>query len=216
MHSTASVYRTLIICIIGFFSVSACGSQETESLGVQQFDASVMRGDRNTLSLTWDDLLPQGEERIIARLQNEYLADLSLKLSRLHPQTLAEAGRANNFAGVEEGSALDFMPQLGTFNVVEDLHETQVRVPGFVVPLQSDDINLYTEFLLAPYFGACIHLPPPPPNQIIYVRSTVPVRIADLQKAYFVKGELRGERIDSDLGNAAYTLSLDEIMHYSE
>lgn len=43
-----------------------------------------------------------------------------------------------------------------------------VRVAGFVVPL--DDLATgAAEFLLVPYYGACIHTPPPPPNQMVHV-----------------------------------------------
>ncbi|MFP3457944.1 DUF3299 domain-containing protein, partial [Psychrobacter sp. SIMBA_152] len=52
--------------------------------------------------------------------------------------------------------------------VVEALDGKKVRIPGYVVQLEGDADNV-TEFLLVPYFGACIHVPPPPPNQIIHV-----------------------------------------------
>ncbi|MGL4829805.1 MAG: DUF3299 domain-containing protein, partial [Vibrio sp.] len=55
--------------------------------------------------------------------------------------------------------------QLGT--VRTELNGSRVKIPGFVIPLEGDDQKV-TEFLLVPYFGACIHVPPPPPNQIIY------------------------------------------------
>ncbi|HTU52118.1 MAG TPA: DUF3299 domain-containing protein, partial [Acidobacteriaceae bacterium] len=45
----------------------------------------------------------------------------------------------------------------------------RVSIPGFMVPLE-DDLDVVTEFLLVPYAGACIHVPPPPPNQIVYVK----------------------------------------------
>ncbi len=53
--------------------------------------------------------------------------------------------------------------------VRNELNGSKVKIPGFVIPLEGDD-KAVTEFLLVPYFGACIHVPPPPPNQIIYVK----------------------------------------------
>ncbi len=49
------------------------------------------------------------------------------------------------------------------------LNKKLVSVPGFMVPLE-DDADQVSEFLLVPFAGACIHVPPPPPNQMIYVK----------------------------------------------
>ena len=51
-----------------------------------------------------------------------------------------------------------------------------IKIPGFAVPLEGDDgFEYIEEFLLVPYFGACIHVPPPPPNQVIHVILDAPV-----------------------------------------
>jgi len=51
-----------------------------------------------------------------------------------------------------------------------EFDQQNIRLPGFIVPLEFDDDMNISEFFLVPYFGACIHMPPPPPNQIIFVR----------------------------------------------
>ncbi len=56
--------------------------------------------------------------------------------------------------------------------VDEGLSGSQIRIPGYILPLKSDNDRRITEFLLVPWVGACIHTPPPPPNQMIHV--TVP------------------------------------------
>ena len=53
--------------------------------------------------------------------------------------------------------------------LVEELNGKQVRIPGYLLPLEVSGFKV-TEFLLVPYVGACIHVPPPPPNQIVYVK----------------------------------------------
>jgi hypothetical protein len=53
--------------------------------------------------------------------------------------------------------------------IVEDLNGRIVRMPGYLLPLDVIGAKV-TEFLLVPYIGACIHVPPPPPNQIVYVK----------------------------------------------
>ena len=69
--------------------------------------------------------------------------------------------------------------------VLEELNGQFVKIPGFVVPLEGT-AELTTEFLLVPYFGACIHVPPPPSNQIVYVtfKDGVPVQVT-LNKSSF-------------------------------
>lgn len=54
------------------------------------------------------------------------------------------------------------------------LHGTAVWLTGFVVPLDNPKQGI-REFLLVPYHGACIHTPPPPANQIVYVKLAAPV-----------------------------------------
>ena len=53
--------------------------------------------------------------------------------------------------------------------VDENLAGQRIRIPGYILPLASNDDRRITEFLLVPWVGACIHTPPPPPNQMIYV-----------------------------------------------
>ena len=53
--------------------------------------------------------------------------------------------------------------------LVEDLDGREIKIPGYALPLETSDTAV-TEFLLVPYVGACIHVPPPPPNQIVHVR----------------------------------------------
>src|SRR5580765_6488729 len=58
--------------------------------------------------------------------------------------------------------------------LAESMNNARIRIAGFVVPLEYVGDKV-TEFLLVPYFGACIHLPPPPPNQIIHVFAKQPI-----------------------------------------
>ncbi len=208
--------QTLLSLLLGVLLLSSCNDVDNAAKEVLAFDPAYLATQSNTTTLSWDDLLPVGEEAELSRQQREFYADLNSKLSGLRQQTLADAARQGGYDQIEEGSSLDYMPQLGTFNVVAELDEERVRIPGFIVPLQSDGIEKYTEFLLVPYFGACIHLPPPPPNQVVYVTSAVPVNIERLAEAFFVEGRLTTRRQDTEFGNSAYSLELDTIMFYDE
>lgn len=99
--------------------------------------------------------------------------------------------------------------------VVQALNGQRVRIPGFVVPLDNEG-GAIRDFLLVPYFGACIHTPPPPANQLIHVQPDKPVPGKWNMAPVWVSGELAVERYDSDLGNAGYRLRGVRVEEFKE
>lgn len=92
------------------------------------------------------------------------------------------------------------------------LQGKQVRVPGFVVPLE--DLNSSVkEFLLVPYYGACVHMPPPPPNQMIFVQFKSNMKVA-LFDAVWLEGMLEIIRVDSPYGVVGYRLQGRKLTPY--
>jgi len=91
----------------------------------------------------------------------------------------------------------------------------KVRLPGFVIPLERKGASV-TEFLLLPYFGACIHTPPPPANQIIHAVSARPRGRMHSMEAFWVSGTLEIRRSETDWGNAGYRLKVERIERYEE
>lgn len=73
--------------------------------------------------------------------------------------------------------------------VVEDLNGQKVRMPGYALPLEYDGRKV-KEFLLVPWVGACIHTPPPPPNQIVYVKLEKGIENAGRFTPVWVAGEM--------------------------
>ena len=73
--------------------------------------------------------------------------------------------------------------------VVEHLNGKQIRMPGYALPLEYTDKKI-TEFLLVPWVGACIHTPPPPPNQIVYVKLENGIENAGRFTPVWVTGEM--------------------------
>ncbi|MDR0225420.1 MAG: DUF3299 domain-containing protein [Burkholderiaceae bacterium] len=98
---------------------------------------------------------------------------------------------------------------------VASLEGRQARMPGFVVPLEGGSRGL-REFLLVPYFGACIHTPPPPANQIIHVRLDAPVKGFQSMSAVWVSGTLGLERSDSELGVSGYSMKARRVEKYQD
>ena len=71
-----------------------------------------------------------------------------------------------------------------------------------------------SEFLLVPYFGSCIHVPPPPPNQIVYVHNSKRAGIESIYEAYWITGKLHLQTKTTRLGSTAYELNADKIEVY--
>ncbi|NJD31970.1 MAG: DUF3299 domain-containing protein [Gammaproteobacteria bacterium] len=82
-----------------------------------------------------------------------------------------------------------------------------VRLPGFIVPLEIDAEGRVTEMFLVPFFGACIHVPPPPPNQIVYVVLAAPLPLESMTDAYWVTGRMKASSRSTRLGDSAYVIS---------
>jgi hypothetical protein len=95
---------------------------------------------------------------------------------------------------------------------LQQLLGKSVEVPGFIIPLE-DNSQRFDEFFLVPYLGACIHTPPPPPNQIVHVRMTNPID-GSLWDALWVKGNLRVGNTDSPFGKVAFQMIGESIRRF--
>jgi hypothetical protein len=140
--------------------------------------------------------MPEGEEERLAELYQSQMAMLY------------------SGGGIAEGSAGDTMVQIGTFNTVPALHETKVRIPGYTVPFEYGSKAEISEFLLVPYYGACLHAPPPPPNQTIFVMTDKPIMLKDLAQAVWIEGTIYTQTQESELADAAYTIKVDKVEVY--
>jgi hypothetical protein len=91
-------------------------------------------------------------------------------------------------------------------DTLKKLDGMKVRVPGFIVPLDDADVE-GAEFLLVPYYGACVHTPPPPPNQMAFVqmmgKKSVKLGLFD---AVWMEGTLKITNYDSPYGQVGFTI----------
>ncbi|CAH0524526.1 DUF3299 domain-containing protein [Vibrio hippocampi] len=142
--------------------------------------------DADVLTLDWIDLIPEAE-------RNQFNA-MGMPMPD-HSGMTAEQSK------------------LGT--VRQELNGSAVKIPGFVIPLEGDEEKV-TEFLLVPYFGACIHVPPPPPNQIIYVKFEQGAPIQQLWDVVYVVGQLKTESTTSDLAETGYLIDGIKIEPYDD
>lgn len=95
--------------------------------------------------------------------------------------------------------------------VIENLDGTKLKLPGFVVPLEADGEKV-SEFLLVPYYGACIHVPPPPANQTVYVKLPEnQAKVMEVFETVWVSGTLSAKSFDSDLATAGYQIDAAKV-----
>ncbi|MBC7211150.1 DUF3299 domain-containing protein [Pseudomonas mosselii] len=145
--------------------------------------------------LDWPALIPEGAPVIPPQLTPLH------DLSQISDALSAEAAPAAR-------------QQAPNAPVVKALDGQQVKIPGYIVPLEVSDEGRTTEFLLVPYYGACIHVPPPPSNQIVHIFSEMGVRIEDLYQPYWIEGTMQVKASSSELADAGYQMEAEKIYAY--
>lgn len=91
-----------------------------------------------------------------------------------------------------------------------------IRLGGYPVPLETDAQGRSTLFFLVPYPGACIHVPPPPPNQLVLVRYPEGIELEDIYAPLWVSGTLKVEQVSNELADAAYALDAGQVRMVEE
>ena len=149
----------------------------------------------------WEDLVPADFVP-----PEDPLAEMSLdELNKLYDgsdESMAELARFDQL--------MSYAP------VVPELDGRAVSIPGFVVPLDFDGQTRMDEFLLVPYYGACIHMPPPPANQVLHATSESTVEIEDTYRPVVLSGVLRTETVTSDLAEAGYRIEVTGVAPFEE
>lgn len=187
MKMTSTIQWAAVI----FLAASPSFALDTPKPADQQSQKAKAANPNEPRTLEWPDLIPP-EERDRPRIGS----------IRARPLFDDESGPA----AAQEGSS----------GVNKSLDRKLVKLPGFIVPLAVDKKQMITEFLLVPYFGACIHVPPPPPNQIVYVKSSNPIHVNTMYDAVWVSGELRTLQASTGLATASYSLTASKIEKYEE
>lgn len=182
--------RQLLITVPVTLLIAAGASS---SLALEQGKAASTRPVKTAAGapreLDWDQLIPQASRGAFSA---------------------APAVPAHDYLG-EAGPAAQ---QPLDFNVEKSLDGARVKLPGFIVPLDIGKDGLVSEFFLVPYFGACIHVPPPPPNQIVYVTLSKGIALDSIYEAYWITGKMSLAKKSTRLGAAAYTIAGESVEVY--
>ena len=117
---------------------------------------------------------------------------------------------------LEDEQAQRYQQALVSTRVIDEFDGKPIRIPGFIVPLEQNEEQKATAFFVVPYFGACLHMPPPPPNQILYVEYKEGIAIENLYDPYWFEGTVKIDNHESALGTSAYSLVLDSFALYEE
>ncbi|MDH4390180.1 MAG: DUF3299 domain-containing protein [Aquabacterium sp.] len=147
--------------------------------------------------IRWDDLVPKGWD----------------------PTKAFKDQGMTNLAALNDGDpkAAALMAQLreawDNAPTEPQLNGTRVKLPGYLVPLEEVAAG-HTEFLLVPYFGACIHTPPPPANQIVLVVPAKPAGGFRSMDTVWVSGILKTTRNNSPMGTSGYRLETALVERY--
>ena len=95
----------------------------------------------------------------------------------------------------------------------ESLDGSYIKMPGFIIPFDIG-VKGVTEFMLVPYTGACIHMPPPPANQLVMVNAKTPWPSDDLWNPFWVIGMMRMQLQTTDFGQTGYAIVADQMEVY--
>ena len=128
------------------------------------------------------------------------------------PAALHDLSKLADALAAESGPAAS--QQSVAAPVVKALDSQQVKLPGYIVPLDVTEEGRVIEFLLVPYFGACIHVPPPPPNQIVHVKTELGVLMDNLYQPFWVEGPLRVENTSTEIAETGYQMDASKIYPY--
>ena len=155
-------------------------------------------------TVDWDELMPPGYVEELEKLAEESMFGVSDIFS--FDDDTDEAQKA-----YEEMRAL-----LSSAPIVPELNNQNVKIPGFIVPLDFDFVTeTFQNFLLVPYFGACIHTPPPPSNQIVYVTAKEKLDQNWLDYAIWASGTLSTESKSNEYGIAGYSMDNATLEEYT-
>ncbi|GHS79682.1 DUF3299 domain-containing protein [Pseudomonas kermanshahensis] len=145
----------------------------------------------------WLELMPKSDQKALEQMP---------EIDHNSPEAM---GTFTDKGGLKQSKGLPAV--MYSTKTVAAMNGKQIRLGGYPVPLESDAKGNSTLFFLVPYPGACIHVPPPPPNQLVLVRYPKGLKIDDIYTPLWVSGALKVEKVSNDLADAAYALDAQKV-----
>ena len=168
----------------------------------------------NMTTIEWEDLMPppaEGDTLTLNDLNSEdWLGPKVDAPNDGSDVTEMSDPRDPKTQGAHQGN---IRPAQQTAPVIKKYDGKRIRLAGYVVPLDFKASKI-TEFLLVPYVGACIHVPPPPTNQVVFVTTKTPVAVSGLFDPVYVSGTMSLGKSQTALAEAGYRIDATKIVPY--
>jgi len=158
-------------------------------------------------TIEWTDLIPPEELEILLNPPSY--------ISEIEDGSVEDQISSQLKNTIEDASNDLYQQALVSTNIRSEMSGKNVRIPGFIVPLEFNDEQIITQFFLVPFFGACIHVPPPPPNQIIFVDHPKGFKLDALYEPFWISGRLKVSIVENDMGTAAYAIDMEKLEPYT-
>ncbi len=197
MQTRRIFLAALLMCFLSALAANAMAKdgKKTDYKVGDRLKSHVAKTATGYRQITWDDLMPKDWDPL-------------KEFKKMDFSKLQDSDPRAQEALVKLREAWDNAP------IEPSIDGAVVRIPGFIVPLEVAEHQI-TEFLLVPFFGACIHVPPPPANQIIHVFPAKPLK-KGLQSmdTVWISGKLEAIVSNSDMGMASYRMNADIVEPY--
>ncbi|TRY33745.1 DUF3299 domain-containing protein [Aliiglaciecola sp. M165] len=207
--SVKAAFATLLMLVIaaflGFFTAKHSNDIVATFKPTTVVYTAKPHGSSETMeysSKRWEELIPEQEREVLSK----YQAKDAVKVTDMVAQILNSIESANDEK---------YKQAMISSNTVSILEGQSVSLPGFIVPVDFYPNRQPKNIFLVPYFGACIHFPPPPPNQIIFIRLEPGFSNFDLNQAYTIKGKLKIELFEDLMGTSAYSMDVAQIKEFN-
>jgi hypothetical protein len=176
--------------------------------GTNADSSNTQPGDDAFKTVEWTDLMPEEDLNALSN-PPEYINEVE--------DGSFEDQINDQFQNTINTIAEDrYQQALVSTSVVSELNGESIRIPGFIVPLEFNDDQTITQFFLVPYFGACIHMPPPPPNQMIFVNYPKGLKLNALYDPFWISGVLKTSLQENDMATSAYAMDMQTFESYQE
>ena len=167
------------------------------------------------MSAQWTDLMPKDD---LDALLNppDYINEIAENSAEDQLNNTDVTNKVTTTA-INSGSKENAYHQaLASTRIIPAINNVAIRLPAYIVPLEFDDSQRVTQFFLVPFFGACIHLPPPPPNQTIFVNYPKGFTLESLYDPYWVSGVIKTSLVENDMAIAAYSMEVHALELYTD
>jgi hypothetical protein len=155
----------------------------------------------NPIKLQWSQLLPDNEKFILEKYQQR--------------QASSSREFSDNIAlSLQASTDNEYSAAMVSTNSVDIFDNKAVSIAGYIVPIDYVGDRSLSNIFIVPYFGACLHFSPPPPNQMIFAQLGAGFTDFDITQAYRLDGIFRRDLFEDPLGTSAYILEVVSIEPY--